>query len=99
MLSYTYDNKTIQIQETKNGDDIEFHLQVMESQQQEYVAKLKKVRHFFESDDVYTDVLVYQFPNHRFSVIVRPQFRIDFLLQLMKHRILQRLEWTESEAV
>ncbi|WP_091185774.1 hypothetical protein [Paenibacillus catalpae] len=78
--------------ESKNGEDIEFHLQVLDHAE-EILPKLKAVRAFFESDDVYTDVLFYIYPNHRYSAIVRPEFYAEFVLQLMKHRLLKRVEW------
>ena len=94
MLVYSYDSTDIRIEETKNGDDIEFHLQVHEAQ--EMITRLKKVRDFFEGDDIYTDVLFYAYPNHRYSVIVRPEFYADFVLQLMKQQILTRVEWRDN---
>jgi hypothetical protein len=94
MLAYQYNNKDIEIVESRNGEDIEFHLQVLDHVE-EILPKLKAVRAFFESDDVYTDVLFYTYPNHRYSAIVRPEFYADFVLQLMKHKLLIQVEWVD----
>jgi hypothetical protein len=91
MLKYEYDRNDLQIQETQNGDDIEFTIQVFN--EQEVISKLKAVRDHFEDNDIYTDVLFYSYANQRYSAIVRPEFYTDFVLQLMKFRIFNRVEW------
>ncbi|MBA4603611.1 hypothetical protein H2C83_15170 [Thermoactinomyces sp. AMNI-1] len=59
-----------------------------------YVNELRKVRNFFDENDVYTDVLFYVYTNHKYQVIVRQDYYNDFIIQLMKHRLLKSVEWT-----
>ncbi|QHW29829.1 hypothetical protein GZH47_02585 [Paenibacillus rhizovicinus] len=92
MLVYRYDSSRIEIQETNNGDDIEFHIQVKDTET--FLPRVKSVRAFFDEDDVYTDVLFYAYPDQRYSVIVKPQYYTDFILQLMKQHVLLQVEWT-----
>ena len=54
----------------------------------------KPLKMFFEDDDVYTDVLFYAYPNQVYSAVVRTDYYTDFILQLMKHQLIQCVEWT-----
>ena len=89
-LTYSYDHSVIEIGETANDPDIEFDIRVPE---QEDWDKLKLIRDRFEDDDVYTDVLFYAYENHKARIIVRKDYYEDFILALMKHGLLTKVEW------
>lgn len=42
---------------------------------------------------MYTVVLFYAYANHEYRVIVRRDYYVDFLLEMMKHRLLRSAEW------
>jgi hypothetical protein len=42
---------------------------------------------------VYTDVLFYAYPDQTYKVIVRRDYYVEFVLELMKHKLLQSVEW------
>ncbi|UJF33854.1 hypothetical protein [Paenibacillus hexagrammi] len=92
MLTYTYDQQIIDIQEKVNEPDVEFHIQIVGDPQ--LGEKLKQIQYVFEHDSVLTDVLFYTYPNQKYQIIVRQDFYDDFILALMKHKLLQRVEWT-----
>lgn len=95
VLAYRYNEQVIQIQESSNENDVEFLIKIL--QNEPYVEKMKKVRHFFDDNRVYTDVLFYALAEHKYKVIVRNDYYADFILELMKHRLLESVEW-ETEA-
>lgn len=53
------------------------------------------MRNFFDENDVYTDVLFYAYANHKFQVIVRQDYYNDFVIELMRHHLLQSIEWAD----
>ncbi|MFC4810435.1 hypothetical protein [Paenibacillus sp. GCM10023250] len=95
MLTYEFDDKRIRLQESPNGADIEFRIELLRDAEA-FVPKLKAVRAYFEDNDVLTDVLFYAYPNHVYTAIVRPDYYADFVLQLMKHRLLRSVAWAEA---
>lgn len=90
MIIYQYDKTGLVIQETKNGDDSEFHIKLHDPA---YLTALHKVRSYFDSNKIHTDVLFYTHPNHDYQIIVRKDFYVDFILSLFKHRLLESVEW------
>ncbi|MGG1554249.1 hypothetical protein [Paenibacillus ferrarius] len=92
MLSYTYNASLLTIQESPNGDDIEFRIHVLGGDAVD--RQVMAVQHDFEHNHVLTDVLFYAFKNHDYQFIVRKDFYDDFLLSLLKHRLLTSLAWT-----
>jgi hypothetical protein len=70
---------------------MEFRISIL--QENPYLEGMKQVQRKFEDDRVYTDALFYLYPNHEYRVIVRKDYYIDFVLELMKHRLLQSVEW------
>lgn len=91
MLKYRYNEDGIQIQETLDGEDTEFHIRIIN--EEPYVAGMKRVQERFEENHIHTDVLFYVYPNHEYRVIVRRDYYIDFVLEMMKHYLLQSVEW------
>ncbi|MFC7443061.1 hypothetical protein [Laceyella putida] len=93
MLFYQYDKDMIKIQETVNGNDVEFNIQFINGTP-DTIDAMKQVQKMFEENDVHTDVLFYTHVDHEFRVIVRRDYYVDFVLALMKFRLLKRVEWT-----
>lgn len=93
MLFYEYDHNIVQVNEIENGNDVEFRIHIL--QEVPYLNRLKKVQKEFEENSVYTDVLFYIYANHEYRVIVRRDYYDDFVLELMKQRLLQSVKWTE----
>lgn len=91
MLSYQVNETAAVIKEAPNEQDIEFEIQL--HQEEPYAEALKQIQHLFESDRVYTDVSFYLYPNHLYRIIVRKDYYADFVLALMKHRLLRQVEW------
>ncbi|GGD62990.1 hypothetical protein [Paenibacillus nasutitermitis] len=89
-LSYSYNNNLIKIEETPNNADIEFNIHLLEEKN---IKAIKAVKELFEGNDIFTDVLFYVYENHHYRVIVRPDYYVDFILQLMKHQLVNSVEW------
>lgn len=94
MLEYRYDPSIIQITESVNEQDAEFRIRLLK--EEPYLARLKQIRRFFEDNDIYTDALFYVYKNHEYGAIVRKEYYVDFVLALMKHQLLQSVEWKPS---
>ncbi|KIL36162.1 hypothetical protein SD71_09405 [Cohnella kolymensis] len=95
MLSYCFNEQVIQITESSDENDVQFLIKVL--QKDPYVEKMQKVRRFFDDNRVYTDVLFYALADHTYKVIVRIDFYADFILELMKHRLLESVEWKSGQ--
>ncbi|MEF3304691.1 hypothetical protein [Paenibacillus sp. GYB003] len=90
-MHYEWDAETIRIEESANGEDTEFAIEIV--RHDPFAESMKRVQAHFEANEVHTDVLFYAYPGHRYQVIVRKDYYVDFLLELMKHRLLRALEW------
>ncbi|MDG0809011.1 hypothetical protein [Cohnella rhizosphaerae] len=95
MLNYSYDEAVLRISESVNENDVEFNI-VLLTDEPSLLEGLKRVQQEFDQDRVYTDVLFYHYPNHEYKVIVRKDYYVDFVLELMKQRLLQRVGWAEA---
>ena len=91
MLRYTFDDKAIELSETANGPDIEFHIHVLGDAAMH--QRVRDIQHDFEHNHVITDVLFYAFKNQEYQFIVRQDFHEAFILSLMKHRLLTSVTW------
>lgn len=94
MLNYSFDEAVLRISESVNENDVEFNI-VLLTDEPSLLEGLKRVQQEFDQDRVYTDVLFYHYPHHEYKVIVRKDYYVDFVLELMKQRLLQRVEWAE----
>lgn len=92
MLTYRYNKAVLELEETKNGTDVEFHIRLL--QEGPCLEAIKRVQQTFDDNRVLTDVLFYAYPEHDYKIIVRQDFYIDFVMELMKQRLLQSVEWT-----
>lgn len=91
MLKYRYDERWMNIEETRNEGDIEFKIRLAEDHP--YRENAKAVRRHFENDRDYTDVIFYTYPDRTYKVIVREDHYDEFLLTLMANHLLQAVEW------
>jgi 4-hydroxy-3-methylbut-2-en-1-yl diphosphate synthase IspG/GcpE len=94
MLSYTYDDHVIEISESANGQDVDFRIRVFGDGSLD--QKIKDVQHDFEKNAILTDALFYAYLNHEYQFIVRQDFYSEFILSLMKHRLLLSVEWKKD---
>ncbi|WP_028549091.1 hypothetical protein [Paenibacillus sp. UNC451MF] len=91
MLAYNYDDQMIELSETANETDVEFRIRVIGNEP--FEQKMKAVQNEFEHNEVLTDVFFYAYKNQAYQFIVRKDYYTDFILALMKHRILRSVEW------
>ncbi|MGA8943172.1 MAG: hypothetical protein WB502_10705 [Thermoactinomyces sp.] len=92
-LVYRYNPDILKIEEKPDGKDVEFNIQILK--ETPYLNELRKVRNFFDENDVYTDVLFYAYADHKFQVIVRQDYYNDFIIELIRHHLLQSIEWVD----
>jgi len=90
-LTYRYNKDVMEITEAASDTDVEFDIRVLS---EELWPGMKKVQRFFEDNRVYTDVLFYAYADHHYRVIVRQDYYVDFILSLLKHRLVESAEWT-----
>ncbi|MFC3802298.1 hypothetical protein [Cohnella sp. GCM10012308] len=95
MLSYRFDESILRISESANENDVEFRIDLV-TDEPSALAGLQRVRQAFDENRVYTDVLFYHYPDREYKVIVRKDYYTDFVLELMKQRLLQSVEWTNG---
>ncbi len=88
-LAYECDERLIRLSESRNEEDVEFEIQIVESSAWDRVKEIQKS---FDENDVYTDVLFYYYQD-RVRVVVRQDYYVDFILHLMKHRLATKAEW------
>ncbi|MBM7563182.1 hypothetical protein [Paenibacillus sacheonensis] len=91
-LAYRFDERRIEILESANGTDAEFEINLRDLDLEDGLREVKKR---FDENDSYTDVLFYAYENHRFKVIVRSEYYVDFIMALMGNGLLRQVEWTE----
>lgn len=89
-LSYRYNEKAVQISETPNEADVEFEIRALTD---EHRAAIKELQRRFEDNSVYTDVLFYAYEDHRYRIIVRQDYYVEFILGLLKYQLLDAAEW------
>ncbi|MCQ6557080.1 hypothetical protein [Paenibacillus mendelii] len=90
-LKYSYNEDVVKIIESTNESDFEFDIKLSE---EEHRAGIKKLQRSFEDNKVYTDVLFYPYDQHHYRIIVRQDYYVDFILALMKHHLIERVEWS-----
>ncbi|MFY0543011.1 hypothetical protein [Brevibacillus sp. H7] len=90
MVTYTFDEKLIQITESQNDKDVTFQIEV---KSEEMRNRMKQVRAYFDENKDYTDALFYSHQDGQFEVIVRKDMVLPFLLQAFRFRCLESLHW------
>lgn len=93
VLTYTLDADVIHMTESNNDGDVEFTIRIVK--EEPYLNRFKEVQHYFEDNEVYTDVLFYAYEKHEYRVIVRSDYYVEFVLQLMKHRLIEQVKWQD----
>lgn len=91
MITYQYDPQAVDIREIVNGEDVEFHIRVVGDAALH--KQIKDIYHDYEHNGIHTDVIFYVLQNHEYQFIVRKDFYNDFVISLMKYRIVKRVEW------
>ncbi|MED1204669.1 hypothetical protein [Heyndrickxia acidicola] len=92
-LKYSVAADKIDLQENRRDEDIEFEIRVKNS---EIIKDLRELRHFFESDEIFTDILFYTFKDH-IQIIVKKEAYITLLLGLFKWKLLDKVEWVDEK--
>ena len=93
MLNYTYDPGIIEIHESTNEQDVEFRIRALGGDHVD--AAIKRVQQRFEQNSILSDVYSYVYKNHEYQFIVRQDFYVEFILALMRYRLVQRVQWDE----
>lgn len=91
MIRYQFDENDVDIRETRNNNDYEYLIRLLNVNK--HLESLKRLRASFEHDNIHTDVLFYTHSGHEYKVIVREDHYADFLLALFKFRLINRMEW------
>lgn len=91
MLTYQYDPTIIQLEERSNNEEIEIQIKLL--QPEPYAKYFKQVKDFFDNNEIYTEALFYFCKNNEYRIIVRPDYYDDLILMLMRHQLLQKVEW------
>ena len=89
-LYYQFDQTMLDLKESPNGEDVEFTLQIFND---ELKNRLTEIRKYFNTNKILTDVHVYIHPNNRYQIIVRKDFRLEFILQLFKQQLVREIKW------
>lgn len=90
IISYEYDKKALEINEENNGDDYEFQITLFDKS---LAKNLHDVRNSFENNKVYTDAYFFKKMNHDYQIIVNKTYYNDFIIQLFKEQLLQKVNW------
>lgn len=88
-LQYVVAVDKIDLQEDRRDEDIEFIIKIKKSEVQ---TRLHQIRRYFESDEIYTDILFYTFKDHT-QIIVKKESYIPFVLELFKWQLLEKIQW------
>jgi hypothetical protein len=91
MMKYRYNDKEVEIQASKNNDDYQYLIRLIDIKK--HLDHLKQLRDWFNRNNVHTDVMFYVHSDHEYQIIVREDFYTDFLLGLLKFRLVEALEW------
>lgn len=92
MITYTYNETFIHIEETKNEKDITFRV-VLKSELMR--DRVKELRNYLNSDNDYTDALFYTDQQGVFEIIVRNDSYLRFLTEAFRFHCLESLRWNE----
>lgn len=92
-LIYRSNPNTIDIQETDAGQDVEFLIRLIPGDPAQ-VDAMRHVQNYFDSNRVYTDVSFYAYQNHEYRIIVRKDFYVEFIIEMMRFQLLHGVEWS-----
>ncbi|MBC8079283.1 MAG: hypothetical protein H7X86_02995 [Gorillibacterium sp.] len=90
-LTYRFDQANLKINEIDMGTDTEFEIQILNDGP--LLRGIKEIHKAFDENKDYTDVMFYIYEHHQYKVIVRKDYYSDFVLALMKHKLLLSVEW------
>ncbi|NHM31866.1 hypothetical protein [Neobacillus terrae] len=89
-LNYEFNKELLSITEKVNEEDIEFSIVFKNVKLAE---KLEKVHQYFDLNEIHTDALFFTNKDGSNQIIVKKDFYEDFILQLFKQQLLERLKW------
>lgn len=91
MIYYEYDQTKVKLEEVVGEQDVEFTIQFL---QDDYLEQsMKAIQKQFDENDIFTDAMFYTFGNHEYRVVVRKDYYVDFILSLMKYKLVKKVEW------
>lgn len=91
MIYYQYDRTKVKIEEVISETDVEFSIQLLQTDS--FDQSMKAIQKQFDENDIFTDAMFYSFPNHEYRVVVRKDYYVDFILALMKYKLVEKVEW------
>ncbi|PFP30309.1 hypothetical protein COJ96_06250 [Bacillus sp. AFS073361] len=89
-VEYKYNEQFLELKETPNGEDFEFTLTLVDNK---WKKKIEEIREYFDTNNILTDIHFYIHPNNRFQIIVRKDFYNEFIIQLFKQQIVEKIKW------
>lgn len=89
-VEYKYNEQFLELMETPNGEDFEFTLTFVDNK---WKKKIEEIREYFDTNNILTDIHFYIHPNNRFQIIVRKDFYNEFIIQLFKQQIVEKIKW------
>lgn len=91
MLIYTVDENKVVIKEEKDGNDHVFYFHFKDDETFKYYQELKN---YFQGNGIICDALFYSFSDGTTQVIVQDNYYIDFIIHMLKYKIVTKVEWT-----
>lgn len=90
-ISYGWNKNEIDIQMIDNGGtDIDIYIRIIEPKKNE---GMNAISDYFENNTVLTDVFIFAYENHEYKIVVRKDFYVNFMVELFKNQLIEKLEW------
>ncbi|MEH7306581.1 hypothetical protein [Neobacillus drentensis] len=89
-IAYKFNDQILDLKEEVNGDDFEFTLTFFDNN---WKKEIEKIREYFNSNTILTDIHIYIHPNNKIQIIVRKDFYNEFLIQLFRQQLVQEIKW------
>jgi hypothetical protein len=91
LIRYEYDRSEVEISESRNNNDYQYLIRLVNINK--HLDALHDLRHYFNRDNIHTDVMFFVHSDHEYQVIVREDHYVDFLIVLFKFKLVTLLEW------
>ncbi|AKF95407.1 hypothetical protein ABE137_03420 [Brevibacillus laterosporus] len=92
MVTYTFNETAIHIEETPNEKDVTFRVEIKSEAMRD---RIKELRNYLNNDKDYTDALFYTDQQGVFEIIVRNDYYLKFLTEAFRFHCLESLHWNE----
>lgn len=90
-VSYDWNKNELDIQMNDNGGiDIDIYIRILDS---EKISGMNAINKYFDENNVLTDVFIYAYENQEYKIVVRKDFYVDFMVELFKNQLIEKLEW------